>query len=232
MSELLKKNNAITLIALVITIIILIILAGISIAILTGEDGLITKAKLGAQNYQNAAIEEQSMLNTIGIYTELNGDTNGHGTNIKTKEATTITPGTEDIVIPAGTYLSGDLIIKGNSNLVAENIKEGVEIFDVEGTATSETTHTESYTIPENAADLENIDLGINHNIRYINASNTYTAGTSAPKTVTLKVVTSGEQGHWISEKNQGISGIYINGNLVTGGALQGGTTYTWNVNV
>ena len=60
-----KTNKGITLIALVITIIVLIILAGISISILTGEDGLITKAKQGAQNYQNAAIEEQTMLNNI-----------------------------------------------------------------------------------------------------------------------------------------------------------------------
>ena len=61
----LKRNKGITLIALVITIIVLIILAGISIIVLTGEDGLITKAKQGAQNYQNAAIEEQQALNTI-----------------------------------------------------------------------------------------------------------------------------------------------------------------------
>lgn len=39
-----KNNKGITLIALVITIIILLILAGISIAMLTGENGLLTKA--------------------------------------------------------------------------------------------------------------------------------------------------------------------------------------------
>ena len=60
-----KSNKGITLIALIITIIVLIILAGISIAVLTGEDGLITKAKQGALNYQNAAIEEQQALNSI-----------------------------------------------------------------------------------------------------------------------------------------------------------------------
>ena len=65
MKKILKRDNGITLIALVITIIVLIILAAISIAVLTGEDGLITKAKQGAQNYQNAAIEEQQTLNSI-----------------------------------------------------------------------------------------------------------------------------------------------------------------------
>ena len=60
-----KNNKGITLIALVITIIVLIVLAGISISLLMGEDGLITKAKQGSQNYQNAAIEEQEMLNSF-----------------------------------------------------------------------------------------------------------------------------------------------------------------------
>jgi len=40
-----KKDKAITLIALVITIIILLILAGVAIATLTGENGLITRVK-------------------------------------------------------------------------------------------------------------------------------------------------------------------------------------------
>ena len=40
-----NKNKGITLIALVITIIILIILAGISVATLTGENGLFSRAK-------------------------------------------------------------------------------------------------------------------------------------------------------------------------------------------
>ena len=129
-----KENKGITLIALVITIIILIILAGISISIMMGEDGLITKAKMGAQNYQNAAVEEQRMLNNIGLYSELNGVTNGYGSNIATKEAEVITPGTENRTISGGTYLAGDQTILGDEDLVAGNIKSGVDIFGVTGT--------------------------------------------------------------------------------------------------
>lgn len=40
-----KKQKGITLIALVITIIVLLILAGISIATLTGENGILRKDK-------------------------------------------------------------------------------------------------------------------------------------------------------------------------------------------
>jgi Tfp pilus assembly protein PilE len=39
-----KKNSGITLIALVITIIVLLILAGISIQMLTGENGILNRA--------------------------------------------------------------------------------------------------------------------------------------------------------------------------------------------
>ena len=39
-----KKNQGITLIALVITIIVLLILAAVSIATLTGENGILTQA--------------------------------------------------------------------------------------------------------------------------------------------------------------------------------------------
>ena len=79
MKKQMKQSRGITLIALVITIIILIILAGITIAVLTGEDGLITKAKQGAQNYQNAAIEEQTKLNTL--YGDFVTETIGVGNN-------------------------------------------------------------------------------------------------------------------------------------------------------
>ena len=41
----LKNKSGITLIALVITIIVLLLLAGVAIATLTGENGLITRAK-------------------------------------------------------------------------------------------------------------------------------------------------------------------------------------------
>ena len=41
----LNKNKGITLIALVITIIVLLILAGVSIAMLTGQNGILSQAQ-------------------------------------------------------------------------------------------------------------------------------------------------------------------------------------------
>ena len=58
----LKGNGGITLIALVITIIVLIILAGISIAMISGQDGILNKAsQSAAYNAIGAAKDQCSM---------------------------------------------------------------------------------------------------------------------------------------------------------------------------
>ena len=55
------------------------------------------------------------------------------GSGVTKKSATTYTPGTTDQTIASGQYLNGTQIIKGDSNLVAGNIKSGVSIFGVSG---------------------------------------------------------------------------------------------------
>ena len=52
-----------------------------------------------------------------------------------TKGAQTYTPTTTDQTISSGRWLTGDQTIKGDANLVASNIKSGVTIFGVSGTA-------------------------------------------------------------------------------------------------
>ncbi len=59
------NQKGITLIALVITIIVLIILAGISINLVLGENGLFNKARKAAEEYKQAAIDEQKMTNDL-----------------------------------------------------------------------------------------------------------------------------------------------------------------------
>ncbi len=49
-------------------------------------------------------------------------------------DAQTITPGTKNKVIKEKTYLRGALTILGDSDLIAKNIKKGVNIFGVVGT--------------------------------------------------------------------------------------------------
>ena len=57
-----KKNRGITLVALVITIIILLILAGITIATLSGENGLISKVKRAKEAEIKAEMREELTL--------------------------------------------------------------------------------------------------------------------------------------------------------------------------
>lgn len=58
---------------------------------------------------------------------------------IQSQAAQTITPGTADQTIAAGKYLSGTQTIKGDANLVSDNIVSGKSIFGVAGSHTCST---------------------------------------------------------------------------------------------
>ena len=62
LKEQLKINKGITLIALVITIIVLLILAGVTIATLTGDNGILTKAQNAKEKNAQKTVEEQINL--------------------------------------------------------------------------------------------------------------------------------------------------------------------------
>ena len=57
-----KQERGITLVALVVTIVVLLILAGVSISLVIGQNGIVTKAQEGAHNYQVAANKEKTEL--------------------------------------------------------------------------------------------------------------------------------------------------------------------------
>ena len=58
----LKESKGITLIALVITIIVLLILAGVSVAMLTGQNGILTQAQKAKTTTDNKSAEEKVKL--------------------------------------------------------------------------------------------------------------------------------------------------------------------------
>ena len=66
--EKLKERNGITLIALVITIIVLLILAGVIIASVTGENGILSKATNARDNNAKASAEERVKTEVLGSY--------------------------------------------------------------------------------------------------------------------------------------------------------------------
>ena len=59
------SQNGITLIALVITIIVLLILAGVSIAMLTGQNGILTQAQNAAEQTEIANAKEQAQMDIL-----------------------------------------------------------------------------------------------------------------------------------------------------------------------
>lgn len=79
-----KKESGITIVALVVTIIVLIILAGISISLLLGENGIVTKAKQAKENTELAKTEEERQLNEL--YEQLDKQSIGLDTNDLSKE--------------------------------------------------------------------------------------------------------------------------------------------------
>ena len=66
----LKERKGITLIALVITIIVLLILAGVSIAMLTGQNGILTQAQNSKQATEKAEVKERVQTDIVGVQTE------------------------------------------------------------------------------------------------------------------------------------------------------------------
>ena len=60
-----KQNSGITLIALVITIIVLLILAGVALATLTGNTSIINNANKAVEKYNASANEDQKVLNQV-----------------------------------------------------------------------------------------------------------------------------------------------------------------------
>ena len=70
-----KEKRGITLIALVVTIVIILILAGVTIDAVFSENGIINKAKEAANSMNNAVTNDQAELNEL--FNELDEIMNG-----------------------------------------------------------------------------------------------------------------------------------------------------------
>lgn len=69
-----KNQNGITLIALIITIIILLILAGVTISVLTGDSGLLSTTKRAGEEYTKAQLKEELEIEIVNIQSEKIGN--------------------------------------------------------------------------------------------------------------------------------------------------------------
>ena len=115
------SNKGITLIALVITIIILLILAGISIAMLTGENGILTRTNEAKEKTQKENIIEEARIKIVEKQTENFGTL----TEQELTEILTLTYGT--LSGNGETILDKNLTTKeGNYEIPVKEIYNGI----------------------------------------------------------------------------------------------------------
>ena len=120
--------------ALVVTIIVLILLAGVSISLVIGNNGIMQKAAKGREDYTGATINEQQDLNKIEDYIEDNTSNKGEVEKYRKsgkyfESPTTIKDENEnEIKIPQGFKIAQDSGINVTEGIVIEDndIKEGI----------------------------------------------------------------------------------------------------------
>ena len=101
-----KQERGITLIALVVTIVVLLILAGVSISLVLNNNGVISKAKDAKNQYAEAQTNEEKHFNEVTDWIkETVGDTTGGGSNYD--------PASDGVTIPEGYYYVGGTKAKG-----------------------------------------------------------------------------------------------------------------------
>ena len=122
--ELMQRQSGITLIALVVTIIVLLILAGVSIAMLTGNNGIITQSKLAKEKTAIAKEEEENKLEKNNDYINEKTENAVPGKIVtETKKDNYVDSEGSKATIPAGFTVSK----------IAEeqNVSEGLVIYDI-----------------------------------------------------------------------------------------------------
>ena len=224
-----KENKGITLIALVITVIVLLILAGVTIATLTGENGILTKASEASEKTKQANAEEQVKL-AVGGSIGTDGNINIEGLNDNLGNIGELTHGGEAIANNPIDSLPATVVVDGNNIIIREDgrvvisewtqtgygitngeitVKVGDYVLNYnEGTGstqigTTESGHTEQQTITTENLGWRILGIGENGGLELI-SDNPTTA------TVTL----SGETGYLNAEDvlNTVCNELYGNG--------------------
>ena len=106
-----KQEKGITLIALVVTIVVLLILAGVSISLVLNNNGVISKAKDAKNQYAEAQTNEEKQLNDVSDWIDTKVGDKTEGDSVTKIDGVPIPAG---FVYVGGTKDSG-LVISDNS---------------------------------------------------------------------------------------------------------------------
>ncbi len=124
-----RNQRGITLIALVITIIVLLILAGVSIAMLTGDNGILTKAGEADTNTAKAEVADKINLAINAEYANLlaDGEMSGYtsGGAIATPDAVRSANGLDaTYTVTPGSSITGASVLKIQSTTYTDLVGE------------------------------------------------------------------------------------------------------------
>ena len=155
-----NKQKGITLIALIITIIVLLILAAVSIASLTGENGILKKAQTAGEKTNEAKAKEKVQLAVMGSYgedgkfkfDELKTNLDAVEGIDKNTVPTEITEDSFDLTVRVDGY---NVIIKGNGEVIIQGESIGEDKPTLPSTADTTPYLPEGATIDKNHDTLE-----------------------------------------------------------------------------
>ena len=118
-----KQEKGITLIALVVTIVVLLILAGVSISLVLNNNGVISKAKDAKNQYAEAQTNDEKQLNEVSDWIDTKvGDTTGGDSVTKIDGV----PIPEGFVYVGGTKAKGLVISDNVADKELDKSKEDV----------------------------------------------------------------------------------------------------------
>ena len=150
------KEQGITLIALVVTIILLLILAGVTISQIVGGNGLFQRARQAVEKYKNAAEEEQIQIGMLEQYvSDFSVVVGGEGEDKASVEIKTFTVEGN----PKEQTIKVNLTIEGEASKIQLSIDNGKTWVPNEEEKLEETEGAYTYT-------FENLDLGKSYYVR------------------------------------------------------------------
>lgn len=152
------------------------------------------------------------------------------GSGVTKKSAATYTPGTSDQSIASGQYLNGTQTIKGDSNLTAGNIRNGVKIFNVTGSYAGSSSGGSSHKLQAKTATPSESTQTISPDSGYdglssvtVNAvSRTYVGSGVTKKAAATYTPTTSNQTIAASQYLNGAQTIKGDANLVAGNIKSG----------
>ncbi len=155
-----RKEKGITLIALVVTIILLLILAGVTISQIAGSNGLFQRARQAVEKYKNAAEEEQIQIGMLEQYvSDFSVVVGDEGENKSSVTIKTFTVSGD----AKNKQITVKLTVEGEANKIQLSIDNGKTWVpneeELEGTEGAEEETEYTYT-------FENLDLGKSYYVR------------------------------------------------------------------